>query len=490
VSGITHGLPAARAARPLQLRAPALRTAVRRRPGGLVKKLLVPLLVLVLPVVASAADGLDTGDTALVLVSAGLVMLMTPGLAFFYGGLVRSKNVVHTMNLSIVCMAIVGVLWALAGYSIAFSPGPGGLDRLVGGLRWVGLAGVGDRPEPSLAATVPHSAFMLFQAMFAVITPALISGAIVERIRIKAYVLFVALWSLVVYAPVAHWVWAPGGWLRNLGVLDFAGGTVVHVNAAAAALVGAMVLGKRRGLRQLTVLPHNVPFAILGAGLLWFGWLGFNGGSALAANGLASTGFVNTFFAPAAAAAAWGLAELILHGKMSGVGLASGAVAGMVAITPAAGFVRPVAGLAIGALAAMASFTAVRFRPRLGLDDSLDVFAVHGVAATLGALLTGVLASTAVNAAGADGSLALLGKQALGLAVTLVWSGGLSFGLLKLVGMVTPLRVEEQDEWTGLDQAETGERAYLTTDLESAPGGVPHHAMAPAPLPRPGHSAA
>ncbi len=453
------------------------------------KKLLVPLL-LVLPVAASAADGLDTGDTALVLVSAGLVMLMTPGLAFFYGGLVRSKNVVHTMNLSIVCMAIVGVLWALVGYSLAFSPGPGVLDHVIGGLRWLGLSGVGDRPEPSLAATVPHSAFMLFQAMFAVITPALISGAIVERMRIKAYVLFIALWSLVVYAPVAHWVWAPGGWLRNLGVLDFAGGTVVHVNAAAAALVSAIVLGKRRGLRQLTVLPHNVPFAILGAGLLWFGWLGFNGGSALAANGLAATGFVNTFFAPAAAAATWGLVELILHGKISGVGLASGAVAGMVAITPAAGFVRPVAGLVVGGVAALASFTAVRIRPRLGLDDALDVFAVHGVAATLGALLTGALASAAVNPAGADGSLLLVAKQALGLAVTLVWSGGLSFGLLKLVAMVTPLRVDEQDEWAGLDQSEAGERAYLTTDLESSPGAVPHHAMAPAPLPHPGHSAA
>jgi Amt family ammonium transporter len=289
----------------------------------------------------------------------------------------------------------------------------------------------------------------------------------------KAWLLFVALWCLVVYAPVAHWVWAPGGWLRGMGVLDFAGGTVVHVNAAAAALVGAAVLGRRRGLRTPTVLPHNVPFAILGMGLLWFGWLGFNGGSALAANGLASTAFVNTFFAPAAAALAWGLVELVKHGKMSGVGLASGAVAGMVAITPAAGFVPPMAGLAIGALAALASFGAVRLRPRLGLDDSLDVFAVHGVAATLGAVLTGAFASTAVNSAGADGSVALVAKQAMGIAVTLVWSGALSFGLLKLVGAITPLRAEEQDEWSGLDQAEAGERGYITTDLESSPGALP-----------------
>ncbi len=448
-------------------------------------KRLIAALGLALPVLAAAADaGPDTGDTALVLVSAGLVMLMTPGLAFFYGGLVRAKNVVHTMNLSIVCMGLIGVLWALVGYSIAFSPG-GGLDRVVGGLGWIGLSGVGDAPEPSLAATVPHTAFMLFQAMFAVITPALISGAIVERIRIKAYLLFVALWSLVVYAPVAHWVWAPGGWLRNLGVLDFAGGTVVHINAAAAALVAALILGKRRGLRTPTVLPHNVPFAILGAGLLWFGWLGFNGGSALAANGLAATGFLNTFFAPAAAALAWGLAELFLHGKMSGVGLASGAVAGMVAITPAAGFVRPIPALVLGALAALASFSAIRLRPKLGLDDSLDVFAVHGVAATLGAILTGAFATTAVNSAGADASLALVGKQALGVAVTMLFSGGASFVLLKLVGLVTPLRADEQDEWTGMDSAEAGERGYIMADESAfgptAPAGAASRLAHPQP---------
>ncbi len=452
------------------------------------KKLLVTL-GLALPALAAAADKIDTGDTALVLVSAGLVMLMTPGLAFFYGGLVRAKNVVHTMNLSIVCMGLIGVLWALAGYSIAFSPG-GPLDRIVGGLGWLGLSGVGDAPEASLSATIPHSSFMLFQAMFAVITPALISGAIVERIRMKAYILFVGLWSLVVYAPVAHWVWAPGGWLRGLGVLDFAGGTVVHINAAAAALVAALLLGKRRGLKTPTVLPHNVPFAILGAGLLWFGWLGFNGGSALAANGLASSAFLNTFFAPAAAALAWGLAELFLHGKISGVGLATGAVAGMVAITPAAGFVKPVPAILLGALASLASFTAIRIRPKLGLDDSLDVFAVHGVAATLGAILTGAFASTAVNPAGADASLVLVGKQAVGVLATMTFSGGASFVLLKLVALVTPLRVEEQDEWGGMDSAEAGERGYIMAD-ESAFG--PAHAppaSAPIAHPQPGHTPA
>ncbi|HSN92445.1 MAG TPA: ammonium transporter, partial [Anaeromyxobacteraceae bacterium] len=410
---------------------------------------------------------------------------MTPGLAFFYGGLVRSKNVVHTMLLSIVCMALVGVLWALVQYSLAFSPGPGALDKVIGGLSWAGLRGVGGAPEPSLSATIPHAAFMLFQAMFAVITPALISGAIVERVRVKPYVLFVGLWSLVVYAPVAHWVWAPGGWLRGLGALDFAGGTVVHINAAAAAIVAAVVLGKRRGLRTPSVLPHNVPFAILGAGLLWFGWLGFNGASALAANGLAAYAFSNTFFAPAAAATAWALAELFRYGKMSGVGIASGAVAGMVAITPAAGFVTPLSGIVLGAVAGFASFGAVRIRPRLGLDDSLDVFAVHGVGATVGALLTGVFATTAVNSAGADASLALLGKQALGVAVTLVFSGAVSFGLLKLVARVTPLRADEQDEWAGLDQAEAGERGYIYTDIEST-GGTPvaHELPAAAPVPK------
>jgi len=442
-----------------------------------VKRILIATLLLA-PTLALAADGIDTGDTAIVLLGAGLVLLMTPGLAFFYGGLVRAKNVVHTMNMSIACMAIAGVLWALVGYSLSFSPGPGRFDAVIGGFAWLGLRGVSVTPEPTLAATIPHAAFMLFQGMFAVITPALISGAIVERARIKAWLLFVALWSLVVYAPVAHWVWAPGGWLRGLGVLDFAGGTVVHINAAAAAVVAAIVIGRRRGLRGPTVLPHNVPFAILGMGLLWFGWLGFNGASALGANGLAAIAFTNTFFAPAAAAAAWGLIEVWKHGKMSGVGLASGAVAGMVAITPAAGFVTPAAGIAIGALAAIASFSAVRIRPRLGLDDSLDVFAVHGVGATVGALLTGVFATTAVNAAGADASLALFGKQALGIATAMAFSGLLTWALLRLVGLVTPLRSDEQDEWTGLDYAEAGERGYVTGDMDSAHISPPSHATA------------
>ena len=444
------------------------------------RKIALGALGALVPAAALAATPgqVDSGDTALVLVSAGLVMLMTPGLAFFYGGLVRAKNVVHTMILSIVCMALVGVLWALLSYSLAFAPGPGLLDRLVGGFAFAGLSGVGAGVATQLAPTVPHAAFMLFQAMFAVITPALISGAVVERVRVKAFVLFVAIWSIVVYAPVAHWVWAPGGWLKERGALDFAGGTVVHINAAIAALVFALMLGRRRGLHQPTVLPHNVPFAILGAGLLWFGWLGFNGGSALAANGLAAYAFSNTFFAPAAAALAWGLAELFFfHGKMSGVGLASGAVAGLVAVTPAAGYITPLASILLGALAGTASLLAVRYRPRLGLDDSLDVFAVHGVAATIGALLTGLLASKVVNPDGADGSLSQLGIQALGVLATYVWSGGVSFLIIKLVARVTPLRVDEQDEWTGMDMAESGERAYITADeTSSGPSAALAHA--------------
>ena len=414
---------------------------------------------------ATVPGQVDSGDTAFLLVCAGLVLLMTPGLAFFYGGLVRAKNVVHTMILSLLCMALVGVLWALFSYSLAFAPGPDGLDRYLGSFAWLGLRGVGAEVYQDLAPTVPHAAFMLYQGMFAVITPALISGAIVERVRLKPYLLFVGLWSVVVYTPVAHWVWAPGGWLHQLGCLDFAGGTVVHINAAAAAVVFAIVLGKRRGLRAPSTLPHNVPFAILGAGLLWFGWLGFNGGSALAANGIAATAFANTFFAPAAAALAWGLAELFFfHGKMSGVGIASGAVAGLVAITPAAGFVTPMSALVIGAAAGLASLTALRYRPRLGLDDSLDVFAVHGVGATLGALLTGVFASKAVNPGGADGSLHLVAIQAAGILATWAWSGALSFLLLKLIALLTPLRADEEDERSGMDLAEAGERAYINAD--------------------------
>ena len=415
---------------------------------------------------------INSGDTAFVLLCAGLVLFMTPGLAFFYGGLVRAKNVVHTMILSIVCMAVVGVLWALVGYSLAFSPGT--FDSFLGGPHWFALRGVGADVQKDLAPGIPHTAFMLFQGMFAVITPALISGALVERIRVKAFVLFVVLWSLVVYTPVAHWVWAPGGWLRARGVLDFAGGTVVHINAAAAAIVGALLLGKRRGLKAPTSLPHNVPFVILGAGMLWFGWLGFNGGSALAANGVAAYAFANTFFAPAAAAAAWGLAELFFfHGKMSGVGLASGAVAGLVAITPASGFVSPMSALTIGLVAGIVCYLmCAKVKGWFGYDDSLDAFGVHGAGGTVGALLTGVFASSAINPIFKDstgnpvasGLLEGNAHQLLNQAVGVIIAWGLAIVgtliILKVVDAVVGLRVPDEHEIEGLDLSQHGEEGY------------------------------
>lgn len=424
---------------------------------------------------------IDTGDTTFVLLSAALVLLMTPGLAFFYGGLVRRKNALNTMMMSFVAMGVVGVVWMLAGYSLAFSPGPEGFNAYIGGLGYLGLNGVGGDPNPDLVATVPHSAFMLFQGMFAVITPALISGAVAERMKFKSFVVFCAVWSLVVYAPVAHWVWAPGGWLRELGALDFAGGTVVHINAGIAALVAALVVGRRKGFPKMAMRPHNVPFVLLGTGLLWFGWMGFNGGSALGANGLAASAYVTTFAAAAAAALSWMLLEQWMHGKMTGVGFASGAVAGLVAITPAAGFVTPMAAMALGAVASGLSLAAVRLKTKAGLDDALDVFGIHGVSGLFGALGTGALASLAVNAGGADGSLALVGKQALACGVTIVYSGALSFGLLKVIGLTMGLRVEEPAEYEGTDTTEHGESAYVDNDGTShlLPG---REEVAPAPL--------
>jgi Amt family ammonium transporter len=411
---------------------------------------------------------IDSGDTTFVLTSTALVLLMTPGLALFYGGLVRRKAALNTMMMSFVAMGVVGVVWAVVGYSLAFAHGPEGLDRYIGGLEFLGLAGVGAAPNAEYAATIPHSSFMLFQAMFAVITPALISGAVAERMKFSAYVLFCVAWSLLVYSPVAHWVWAPGGWLRQLGALDFAGGTVVHINAGIAALVAALMVGPRKGFGRTVMLPHHIPFVLLGTGLLWFGWLGFNGGSALGANGLAANAFAVTFFAASAAATAWALFEQVVHGKMTGVGFASGAVAGLVAITPASGFVGPMAALLIGALASGISFMAVRAKAKLGFDDALDVFGIHGISGLFGALATGALASLAVNEAGADGSLKLVGTQALACVATLAYSGGLSYAILKVLGLTVGLRVEEADELEGVDVSEHGERAYADNDGSTA----------------------
>ena len=399
----------------------------------------------------------DTGDTAWVLGSAALVLFMTPGLALFYGGLVRSKNVLGTMMQSVAAIAIVSVVWVLAGYTLAFGPDVGGV---IGGLAHLGFRGVGEAPH-ALAPTVPHSAFASFQMMFAVITPALIAGAFAERVRFGGYVAFVALWSLIVYAPLAHWVWG-GGFLGvdGIGALDFAGGTVVHISAGAAALAAALYVGKRRGYPRGNFAPHNVPMVVLGAGILWFGWFGFNAGSALGANGLASSALLATHLGAAGAMIGWLVPERLRHGKATAVGGATGAVAGLVAITPAAGFVGPLAALAIGLLGGAVCFAAVEMKSRLGYDDSLDAVGVHMVGGLAGALLTGVFASLAVNPAGADGGWAQLGRQGAAAGITLAFSFVATWAILKLVDRVVGFRVPAEAEESGVDLAEHGEAAY------------------------------
>ncbi len=397
-------------------------------------------------------------DVAFMLIATALVLLMTPALAFFYGGLVRSKNALNTMMMSVVALGFVGVAWALLGYSLAFGAG----SPLVGDLSRALLAGVGLEPQ----GTIPQLLFMAYQGSFAIITAALISGAIVERMRFLPYLVFITLWSLVVYAPIAHWVWG-GGFLAKLGALDFAGGTVVHVNAATAALVAALVIGQRKDYARQAILPHNVPFVLLGAGLLWFGWFGFNAGSALAANAIASLAFVNTMLAPAATLVVWTLLDLGRSGKATAVGAATGIVVGLVAITPAAGFISPTAALLLGAVAAVPSYFTLVFRARTGLDDSLDVVAAHGVGGSVGALLTGVLASKAWNGT-VDGLLfgnpAQLAVQALGIGAAIAYSGVASYLLLKLIDLVSPLKVATKEEGLGLDVSQHGEEAYADDD--------------------------
>jgi len=417
-----------------------------------------------------SAPSISAGDTAWVLLSTALVMLMVPGLALFYGGLVRSKASLNTFMMSVAALGVVTIQWVLLGYSLSFGRG----GSLIGGLGWWGLAGVGGAPNEGYAATVPHLAFAAFQAMFAAITVALISGAVVERIRFRAYLAFAVLWTTLVYDPLAHWVWGEGGWLRALGALDFAGGTVVHVSAGTSALVAALVIGRRHDLRRQPVVPHNVPFTLLGAGLLWFGWFGFNAGSALAANEVAVSALVATHVAAAAALSAWMLLDLARTGRPTAVGAATGAVVGLVAITPAAGFVSPLSAIAIGALGALASYAAIQLRARTPVDDALDVFACHGVAGIAGALLTGVFASKAVNPAGADGLLAgnpaQLGVQALAVLATILVSGALTAGILGLVGVAMPLRVPLGDEIAGVDVSEHGEEAYYGGDVGELAG--------------------
>ncbi len=410
---------------------------------------LAPLLAL-LP---GAAPAIVPADTAWMLMATALVLLMTPALGFFYGGLVRSKNSLNTMMMSYVALGAVGLLWALVAYSLAFGEG----SPWLGGLQHALLGGVTTEAK----GTIPHVLFMAYQGTFAIITAALISGAIVERMRFGAYVAFIMLWALLVYAPVAHWVWG-GGWLGKLGVLDFAGGTVVHINAGISALVAALVIGARKDYGRQAILPHNVPFVLLGAGLLWFGWFGFNGGSALAANGSAAVAFTNTLLAPMATLIVWVLLDYFRTGHATAVGGATGIVVGLVAITPAAGFVSPVGSIALGAIAAFPSYVAIVLRSRTRLDDSLDVFAGHGLGGMTGALLTGVLAQKVWG--GTDGLLtgnpAQLGIQAIGVGASLVYAGLMTFVILKVLGAVVALRTPAYTEGLGMDVSQHGEEAY------------------------------
>jgi Amt family ammonium transporter len=404
---------------------------------------------------------IDTGDTAWVLASAALVMFMTPGLGLFYGGLVRRKNVLGTIMQSFFALALVSVLWTIVGYSLAFGKDVGG--GLIGGLEFLGLGGVGLEPSATYGTTVPHLAFSTYQLMFAIITPALITGAVAERMRFSAYALFLGLWSILVYAPVAHWVFADG-WLglAGVGALDFAGGTVVHINAGAAALAAIVYLGKRRGFGREAFIPHDVPMVITGAAILWFGWFGFNAGSALGANGLAASAFTVTHLATAAAVLGWLIPERMKHGKATTIGGATGAVAGLVAITPAAGFVEPWAALVIGFVAGVVCFLAVSLKARIGYDDSLDVVGVHLVGGIAGALLTGVFASTAVNAF--SGGLTQLGRQAIAVVATMAFSFVVSLAILKVVDLLVGVRVSEEEEFDGLDLSQHSEVAYTPAE--------------------------
>ena len=426
---------------------------------------------------------IDKGDTAWVLVCSALVLLMTiPGLALFYGGMVRQRNVLATLLQSFAALCVVSLQWVLFGYSLAFGPSHGGF---IGDFSWAGLHGVGPGPYAGYAATIPHSAFMLFQMMFAAITPALIAGAFAERMKFSAFVLFTLLWSTFVYDPVAHWVWNEGGFLHKLGALDFAGGTVVHLSSGASALVCALVIGKRKGYPRTPMPPHNLPFTLIGAGLLWFGWFGFNAGSALEASGVAAGAFLTTHVAAAAAALGWMGSEWALRGKPTALGTASGAVAGLVAITPACGYVGPLAAVLIGAAAGSLCFGACHLKSRLGYDDALDVVGVHGVGGTFGALATGLFAWKAINAAGGDGLFhgnpGQLKVQLIAIAATVIIAAPATWLILKLVDATVGLRVPEEDEITGLDLTQHAENAYAIggpSMSEQAP-----HTQAAAALP-------
>jgi len=410
---------------------------------------------------ASAAPRIDTGDTAWILISTALVMLMTPGLALFYGGMVRKKNVLGTVMHSFVAIALVSVQWILFGYSLAFGPD---MNGLIGNLSWAGLNGVGLMPNADYAPTVPHLAFMIYQAMFAVITPALISGAFAERMKFSAYIIFTLVWTTIVYDPIAHWVWGTGGWLKQLGVLDFAGGIVVHASSGFAALAAALYIGKRKGFLQEPMPPHDLPMTVLGAGLLWFGWFGFNAGSALSSGGLATMAFVTTHTAAVAATLTWMFVEWYHRGKPTMFGAATGAIAGLATITPAAGFVGPMPALAIGIAAGLLCYTALNAKTRFGYDDSLDAFGVHGVGGTLGTVAAGLFASLAINSAGANGMFfgnpRQLALQAGAVALIALYSFVVSLILFKIIDKVVGVRVDVEQETEGIDISQHGETAY------------------------------
>ncbi|HSB68732.1 MAG TPA: ammonium transporter [Candidatus Methylomirabilis sp.] len=411
---------------------------------------------------AAPPPKIDSGDTAWMLVSSALVLMMTaPGLALFYGGMVRRQNALGTIMHSFIIMAVVSLQWVLWGYSLSFGPDVHGL---VGNLSWIGLNGVDLTPNPDYAATIPHQAFMIYQLMFAIITPALITGAFAERMKFSAFLVFTLLWTTFIYDPLAHWVWGTGGWLRNLGALDFAGGTVVHVSSGISALAAALLIGKRRGFGSEPMPPHNLPLTVTGAAMLWVGWFGFNAGSALSSGALATSAFVVTHVATAAAAVSWMLVEWLSRGRPTVLGAASGAVAGLVAITPASGFVGPLSAIIIGAVAGYLCYSACNLKTRLGYDDSLDVVGVHGVGGTWGALATGLFASKAINDAGNNGLFfgnpGQLWVQVVGVLATWIFAFIGSLILLKIVDVLIGLRVDEEDEVMGLDLSQHNENAY------------------------------
>jgi ammonium transporter, Amt family len=440
------------------------------------------------------ASKIDKGDTAWMLTSSALVLLMTaPGLALFYAGMVRQKNALATLMHSFIIMALISIQWVLWGYSLAFGPDHGGI---IGGLDWIGLRGVGTEPFDAYSKTIPHQVFMLFQMMFAIITPALITGTFAERKKFSAFILFTLLWATFVYDPLAHWVWGDGGWLKRLGALDFAGGTVVHISSGVSALVCALVIGKRKGYGHQPMPPHNLPFTVLGAGLLWFGWFGFNAGSALEASGLAASAFVATNTGAAAAALGWMFTEWMSRGKPTVLGAASGAVAGLVAITPASGYVGPMSALVIGALAGVVCYTACNLKSRFGYDDALDVVGVHGVGGTWGAIATGLFASKLVNDAGGDGLFYGNPMQVVTQLIAVVASFAIAIigtvVILKIVDAVVGLRVAEEDEVAGLDLSQHSETAYTFGggsygEFASSGGAFAEAMRAAEAKPRPAH---